>query len=115
MAAKKKYQNSDEIDFSEIFKKWWSFRKPIFVRTIIVSLIITFILVISDKAYHNKSLQYVTAVIKSDLGEKSSLIISAYKSRPHITKTLKKLSLNIDPNELIENLIIKESTDPSNK
>ena len=108
MAAKKSYQNNDEIDISEIFKKWWTFRKLIFARTVIVCLTITFILVLSDKVYYNKTLQYVTAVIKSDLGDNSSLIISSYKSQPLIAKTLKRLSLDIDSNELLENLIVKQ-------
>ena len=112
MVVKKNYQNSDEINISEIFKRWWGLRKLVYIRTVIVSLIITFILILSDKAYYNKSHQYVTAVIKSDLGEKNSLIFAGYKSQPYILETLEKLSLNIDPNEFSKYLIIKESTDP---
>lgn len=112
MSVKKINQNNDDLDISEVFKKWWTLRKFIFVQTIIVGLIITFLSIFFNKVYNNKTQEYITAVIKSDLGDQSSLIISAYKSRPYIAKTLKRLSLDIDPNELRENLIIKESTDP---
>jgi len=112
MAVKKNYQNSDEIDFSAIFNKWWGLRKLVYIQTVIVCLVITFILILSDKAYHNKSQRYVTAVIKSDLGEKNSLIFAGYKSQPYILETLERLSLDINPNELSKYLIIKESTDP---
>ena len=112
MAVKKKYHDNNEIDISEILKKWWSFRKLIIFGTIIVSLVVTFVITFADKAYTNKKQQYVTAVIKSDLGENSSVILSAFKSQPYISETLKRLSIDIDPNELSKNLIIKESTDP---
>jgi len=112
MAVKKNYQNSNDIDISEIFNKWWGLRRLVYIQTVIVSLIITFILILSDKAYYNKSQQYVTAVIKSDLGEKNSLIFAGYKSQPYILETLERLSLDINPNELSKYLIIKESTDP---
>jgi len=79
---------------------------------LIAGLITAFILIIADKAYINKSHQYVTAVIKSDLANKTSLIHAGYKSQPYIKETLKKISLDIDPNELLEYLIIEESTDP---
>ena len=112
MAAKKINQNNDEIDILELLKKWWSFRKLVIFGTLIIGLVATFILILTNEAYLNKKQNYVTAVIKSDLGDKSSLIISAYKSQPYIIEALKRLSLDIDPNELLENLIIKESTDP---
>ncbi len=112
MAVKKNNQNSDEIDILEIIKKWWSFRKFIIFGTIIIGLITTFILIFTDKAYINKKQLYITAVIKSDLGDNTSLITSAYKSRPYIAKTLKNLSLDIDLNKFRQNLIIKESSDP---
>ena len=112
MAVKKINQNNDEIDISELLKKWWSFRKLVIFGTLIIGLVATFILILTNEAYLNKKQNYVTAVIKSDLGDKSSLIISAYKSQPYIIETLKRLSLDINPNELLDNLIIKESTDP---
>ena len=112
MAVKKINHNSDEIDISELLKKWWSFRKLIIFGTLIISLVATFILILANEAHLNKKQNYVTAVIKSDLGDKSSLILSAYKSQPYIIETLKRLSLDLDPNELSKNLIIKESTDP---
>ena len=112
MAVKKINHNSDEIDISELLKKWWSFRKLIIFGTLIIGLVATFILILANEAHLNKKQHYITAVIKSDLGDKSSLILSAYKSQPYIIETLKKLSLDLDPNELSKNLIIKESTDP---
>ena len=112
MAVKKINHNSDEIDISELLKKWWSFRKLIIFGTLIIGLVATFILILANEAYLNKKQHYITAVIKSDLGDKSSLILSSYKSRTYVVETLKRLSLDLDPNELSKNLIIKESTDP---
>jgi hypothetical protein len=112
MAVKKINHNSDEIDISELLKKWWSFRKLVIFGTLIIGLVATFILILTNEAYLNKKQHYVTAVIKSDLGDQSSLIISAYKSQPYIIEALKRLSLDIDPNKLSDNLIIKKSTDP---
>ena len=112
MAVKKINQNNDEIDISELLKKWWSFRKLVIFGTLITGLFTTFIFIFTNEAYLNKKQNYVTAVIKSDLGDQSSLILSSYKSQPYIIKVLKRLSLDIDPNELLENLILKESTDP---
>ena len=112
MAAKKINQNNDEIDILELLKKWWSFRKLVIFGTLIIGLVATFILILTNEAYLNKKQNYVTAVIKSDLGDQSSLIISAYKSQPYIIEALKRLSLDIDPNKLSDNLIIKKSTDP---
>src|SRR6056300_284751 len=112
MAVKKINHNSDEIDILELLKKWWSFRKLVIFGTLIIGLVATFILILANEAHLNKKQRYVTAVIKSDLGDQSSLILSSYKSQPYIIETLKSLSINIDPNELSKNLIIKESTDP---
>ena len=112
MAVKKIDQSNNEIDISEILKKWWSFRKFVIFGTIIIGLIATFILILANEAHLNKKQNFVTAVIKSDLGDRSSLILSSYKSQPYIIETLTRLSLDIDPNELLENLIIKVSTDP---
>jgi hypothetical protein len=110
--AVKKINNSDEIDILELLKKWWSFRKLVIFGTLIIGLIATFILILANEAHLNKKQNFVTAVIKSDLGNQSSLILSAYKSQPYIVETLKRISLDINPNELLKNLIIKESTDP---
>ena len=102
----------DEINILELLKKWWSFRKLIVFGTLIITLIATFILIFTNKVYQNKQQHYVTAVLKSDLSDKNSLILSAFKSTPYIEEVLKSLSLDINPNELLNNLIIKESTDP---
>jgi len=112
MAVKKINQNNDEIDILELLKKWWSFRKLVIFGTLIIGLVATFILILTNEAYLNKKQNYVTAVIKSDLGDQSSLILSSYKSQPYIIEALKRLSLDIDPNKLSDNLIIKKSTDP---
>jgi len=112
MAVKKINQNNDEIDILELLKKWWSFRKLVIFGTLIIGLVATFILILTNETYLNKKQNYVTAVIKSDLGDQSSLILSSYKSQPYIIEALKRLSLDIDPNKLSENLILKESTDP---
>ena len=112
MAVKKINHNSDEIDILELLKKWWSFRKLVIFGTLIIGLVATFILILTNEAYLNKKQNYVTAVIKSDLGDQSSLILSSYKSQPYIIEALKRLSLDIDPNKLSDNLIIKKSTDP---
>ena len=112
MAVKKINHNNDEIDILELLKKWWSFRKLVIFGTLIIVLVATFILILTNEAYLNKKQNFVTAVIKSDLGDQSSLILSAYKSQPYIAETLKSLSLDLDTNELSKNLIIKKSTDP---
>ena len=112
MAVKKINRDNDEMDILELLKKWWSFRKLVIFGTLIIGLVATFILILTNEAYLNKKQNYVTAVIKSDLGGKSSLILSSYKSQPYIIEALKRLSLDIDPNELSDNLIIKKSTDP---
>ena len=112
MAVKKNNHNNDEIDVLELLKKWWSFRKLVIFGTLIIGLVATFILLLSNEAHLNKKQHYVTAVIKSDLGDNSSVIFSAYKSQPYIIETLKRLSLDLDLNELSNNLIIKERTDP---
>ena len=102
----------NEINILELLKKWWSSRKLIVFGTLIITLIATFILIFTNKVYQNKQQHYVTAVLKSDLGDKNSLILSAFKSTPYIEEVLKSLSLDINPNELLNNLIIKKSTDP---
>jgi hypothetical protein len=112
MAVKKINHNSDEIDISKLLKKWWSFRKLIIFGTLIIGLVATFILILANEAHLNKKQNFITAVIKSDLGDQSSLILSAYKSQPYIIETLKRLSLDLDANEVSKNLIIKKSTDP---
>ena len=112
MAVKKINQNNDELDILKLLKKWWSFRKFVIFGTIIIGLIITSILIFANKVFANKKQNYVTAVLKGDLGENNSLIVSAYKSQPYIIETLKNLSLDLNPNELSRNLIIKKSTDP---
>ena len=112
MAIKKINRDNDEIDILELLKKWWSFRKLVIFGTLIIGLVATFILILTNEAYLNKKQNYVTAVIKSDLGDQSSLILSSYKSQPYIIEALKRLSLDIDPNKLSDNLIIKKSTDP---
>ena len=112
MAVKKNEQNNDEIDISKLLKKWWSFRKFVIFGTLIIGLVATFILILANEAHLNKKQHYITAVIKSDMGNKSFLILSGYKSQPYIIETLKNISLDLDPNELSKNLIIKKSTDP---
>ena len=112
MAVKKINHNNVDPDILEILRKWWSFRKLIIFGTLITGLVITFILILANEVHLNKKQKFVTAVIKSDLGDQSSIILSAYKSQPYIIETLKRLSLDIDPNELLENFIIKESIDP---
>ena len=112
MAEKKIKHNSDEIGISELLEKWWNFRKLIIFGTLIIGLVTTFIVILANEAHLNKKQNFVTAVIKSDLGDQSSLILSSYKSQPYVIETLKRLSLDIDPYELLGNLIIKESTDP---
>ena len=112
MSVKKINKENDEIDISQILKKWWRFRKIVIFGTIIFSLISTLTILIADKVHVNKKQVYITAVIKSDLGDKTSLIMSAFKSRPYITETLKKINLDIDPSELEKYLIFKKNTHP---
>ena len=75
MAVKKINHISDELDILELLKKWWSFRKLIIFGTLIIGLVATFILILANEAYLNKKQTFVTAVLKSDLGDQSSLIL----------------------------------------
>ena len=68
----------DEINILELLKKWWSSRKLIVFGTLIITLIATFILIFTNKVYQNKQQHYVTAVLKSDLGDKNSLILAFF-------------------------------------
>jgi cellulose synthase/poly-beta-1,6-N-acetylglucosamine synthase-like glycosyltransferase len=63
--------------------------------TLIITLIATFILILTNEVYLNKKQHYVTAVLKSDLGDKNSLILSALNLQPYIEEVLKSLSLDI--------------------
>ena len=51
MAVKKINHNSDEIDISELLKKWWSFRKLVIFGTLIIGLVATFILILATKLF----------------------------------------------------------------
>jgi hypothetical protein len=114
MAVKKINHNSDEIDISELLKKWWSFRKLVIFGTLIVALLSSFVLIFYNNVLNQQKQNYVSAVIKSNFGD-SSRIISAFKSKAYIEEALKGMSIELPPNDLTNNMLFLKSTDPLSK
>lgn len=112
MASKKNINNDYEINISQLLKIWWSFRKIVIFGTILVALLSTFILVISNLALVNHKQTFARVVIQGDLGEKNTIIISALNSREYIQESLDKLSLKLNPTDILNNLSIKNKTNP---
>ena len=103
MASKKNINNDYEINISQLLKIWWSFRKIVIFGTILVALLSTFILVISNLALVNHKQTFARVVIQGDLGEKNTIIISALNSREYIQESLDKLSLKLNPTDILNN------------
>ena len=112
MALKKKIIHNDEIDISELLKKWWSFRKKIIFGTILVSLLSTFILVLFNQTFANQKIQFTRVILQGDLGEKNNRIIAAFNSREYIQESLNILGLKLTPIDILNNLNVKKSTNP---
>jgi hypothetical protein len=113
MALKKNLRlKYNEIDISQLLKQWWHYKKLVFLGTIVISLISTFILIISDKTLSNQKQEYVMAILQGDLGKNNVRISSALRSREYLSETLLTVGLDLDPVEIINNLFIKFDTDP---
>ena len=113
MASKKKISiNDDEIDIGQLLKKWWSFRKIIIFGTILITLLSTFILVLYNQTFPNQKLQFTRVILQGDLGENNNRIIAALNSREYIQESLDILDIKLDPTDIINNLNIKNSTNP---
>ena len=116
MALKKKIKRYSEvegdIDLRQLLKQLWCNRKLIFFGTIIVALISSFILFLSNKTFSDNKQSYVLTILNGDLGENNSRIVAALKSREYIGDTLLKLGLELDPSQIIDNMVIQNKTNP---
>ena len=113
MAPKKQISiNDDEIDIGQLLKKWWSFRKIIIFGTILITLLSTFILVLYNQTFPNQKLQFTRVILQGDLGENNNRIIAALNSREYIQESLDILDIKLDPTDIINNLNVKNSTNP---
>ena len=113
MTLKKNLTNKyNEIDISQLLKQWWHYRKLVFFGTIVISLISSFILIISDKTLSNQKQEYVMTILQGDLGDNNAIINSALRSSEYLSETLLTVGLDLDPVEIINNLFIKFDTDP---
>ena len=113
MASKKQISiNDDEIDIGQLLKKWWSFRKIIIFGTILITLLSTFILVLYNQTFPNQKLQFTRVILQGDLGENNNRIIAALNSREYIQESLDILDIKLDPTDIINNLNVKNSTNP---
>ena len=113
MASKKQISiNDDEIDIGQLLKKWWSFRKIIIFGTILITLLSTFILVLYNQTFPNQKLQFTRVILQGDLGENNNRIIAALNSREYIKESLDILDIKLDPTDIINNLNVKNSTNP---
>ena len=112
MISKKNTSTNNElsIDVLPLLKKWWYFRKLIFFGTGIVVLLSLFILIMLNQTMKNVS--YTSSVLRNNLGNNNSLIVDTLNSVEIIDKTLKVLSLDVNPNKFLDHLVIKNGTDP---
>ena len=109
---KKLRRDNNEIDISQLSRQWWHHRKLVFYVTILVALISLFILIIFDKVSSIQKQKYVMTILQGDLGEGNTRIYSALRSREYLTETLIVSGLDLDPAKIINNLVIKFSSDP---
>jgi hypothetical protein len=113
MVLKKNLNQIDsEINISQLLRQWWHYRKLVFFGTILIFLISSFILIISHKIFSNQKQKYVMAILQGDLGENNKRINSALRSTEYISETLVTLGLDLDPDKIISNFIIKFNSDP---
>jgi hypothetical protein len=98
------------IDYSLFLKKWWQYRRLVIFGTAIVSLLSLFFLVLLNQTL--KSGKYTSSILRGDLGKNNSTIIASLKSTEIIEDVLKTLSIKLEAKELLEQLIIKNGTDP---
>ena len=112
MAVKKINHNSDEIDISELLKKWWSSRRLVFFGTIIVGLISLFGTILNQNFFQNQKQEYITLVVTGDLAQNNSRIISAFKSSEYIKEAIIQSSLDLSVSDFSKNIKIMFAKDP---
>ena len=112
MAVKKINHNSDEIDISELLKKWWSSRRLVFFGTIIVGLISLFGTILNQNFFQSQKQEYITLVVTGDLRQNNSRIISAFKSSEYIKEAIIQSSLDLSVSDFSKNIKIMFAKDP---
>jgi len=112
MAVKKINHNSNEIDISELLKKWWSSRRLVFFGTIIVGLISLFGTILNQNFFQNQKQEYITLVVTGDLRQNNSRIISAFKSSEYIKEAIIQSSLDLSVSDFSKNINIMFAKDP---
>ena len=112
MAVKKINHNSDEIDISELLKKWWSSRRLVFFGTIIVGLISLFGTILNQNFFQSQKQEYITLVVTGDLRQNNSRIISAFKSNEYIKEAIIQSSLDLSVSDFSKNINIMFAKDP---
>ena len=112
MAVKKINHNSDEIDISELLKKWWSSRRLVFFGTIIVGLISLFGTILNQNFFQNQKQEYITLVVTGDLAQNNSRIISAFKSSEYIKEAIIQGSFDLSVSDFSKNIKIMFAKDP---
>ena len=112
MAVKKINHNSNEIDISELLKKWWSSRRLVFFGTIIVGLISLFGTILNQNFFQNQKQEYITLVVTGDLAQNNSRIISAFKSSEYIKEAIIQGSFDLSVSDFSKNIKIMFAKDP---
>lgn len=112
MAVKKINHNSDEIDISELLKKWWSSRRLVFFGTIIVGLISLFGTILNQNFFQSQKQEYITLVVTGDLAQNNSRIISAFKSSEYIKEAIIQGSFDLSVSDFSKNIKIMFAKDP---
>ena len=112
MAVKKINHNSNEIDISELLKKWWSSRRLVFFGTIIVGLISLFGTILNQNFFQNQKQEYITLVVTGDLRQNNSRIISAFKSSEYIKEAIIQGSFDLSVSDFSKNIKIMFAKDP---
>lgn len=109
---KKNFDINDEIsiDISLLFKKWWYYKFLIIFGTATLTLLSSFILLLSMHTI--KSDKYISVVLRGDLGSDNSIILNALKSNEIIDNALKTLSLELSVDEFLKHLVVKKATNP---
>ena len=112
MAVKKINHNSNEIDISELLKKWWSSRRLVFFGTIIVGLISLFGTILNQNFFQSQKQEYITLVVTGDLRQNNSRIISAFKSSEYIKEAIIQGSFDLSVSDFSKNINIMFAKDP---
>ena len=110
--AIKKNNHDDMFDVMALIRQWWYHRKFVILGTIIITLIITFFLVLFNKALTNHNQKYIMAILHGDLAENNSRIVAAFKSQEYLQEAIDRTGMKINPSEILDNIIIKNSSDP---